>query len=441
MKFITFLEKLCLDTTDVMLKFQYKHWETDFLRFYHSQINYNISKESTSLETTVYKGKKSYSFDISSPNEDKLLQQLELAMAMIDSLPEDPDFVDLEDNKDIAKLSELPNNIQKVNLQEKTTVLEYIANAVKQFDFDIFGTFICNYEQTWQLNSTGLNKYSYSSPIMLELKAVSNKNMVTVLETYGGENWLTFNKEDFCKSLVDKVAVAIQPVVDIEPGDYEVVLSPRCIGEFLSYLSGGMHASTLDQRNSFFEGKVDQQIFPETITLQDDPRNPGMTQCYYNSDGHIYNPMTLIYKGVFQGFVVDNYYSHKTGLTKTGNGGNCLVLEPGDKTLPELIGSIKKGIYISSLHYMNFINYKETSLTGLTRDGTFLIEDGKIVSVVSNLRFTEKISRILENIVALEKDTYVIPFSDNYGEFSIQTVRMPHVKVSKFQITSSTHTI
>ena len=67
-----------------------------------------------------------------------------------------------------------------------------------------------------------------------------------------------------------------------------------------------------------------------------------------------------------------------------------------------MIGSVKRGLYISSLHYMNFINRRETSLTGLTRDGSFLIEDGKITKVVNNLRFTENISDIIKNITDLK---------------------------------------
>ncbi|MCB5248105.1 MAG: metallopeptidase TldD-related protein, partial [Candidatus Cloacimonadales bacterium] len=84
---------------------------------------------------------------------------------------------------------------------------------------------------------------------------------------------------------------------------------------------------------------------------------------------------------------------------------------------------------------------RETSLTGLTRDGTFLIVDGKIKAVVNNLRFTERIARILENVVALENKAYTIPFSDNYDSFSISTTKAPHAKISGFNISSSTKTI
>ena len=129
------------------------------------------------------------------------------------------------------------------------------------------------------------------------------------------------------------------------------------------------------------------------------------------------------------------------GLKKNGNRGNNLVIEKGEINFDNMIKSVKKGLYISSLHYMNFINAKETSVTGLTRDGTFLIEDGKMTKVVNNLRFTEKLTRILENIIEIEDKQYTVPFSDNYGSFSIQSSLAPHVKLSKFKISSSTETI
>ena len=139
--------------------------------------------------------------------------------------------------------------------------------------------------------------------------------------------------------------------------------------------------------------------------------------------------------------MVYNYYGIKFKMKIIGADGECLIMETGDKTKEELIGSIKKGLYISSLHYMNFINRKETSVTGLTRDGTFLIENGKITKVVNNLRFTEKITDIVKGITDIENQSYTIPYSSNYGEFGIYSGKMPHVKVKGFKISSSTRTV
>jgi len=419
----------------------YKTWQTDFLRFFHSQTNYNISKESIAIGVSIYKGKRNYSFNIDNPDAANIDVAVEKALDIIDSLPEDPDFVDIETDLTIAEYSSTVNNILAIPLEQKTKVLQHIADAVRGFNFEIYGTFICNFESTRILNSNGIDKVSTTSPIYLEVKAVHNESQVTVLETFGGEDFSRFDLADFTDRLTQKVRYGCGEIVDVEAGHYDVVLAPRCIAEFVQYLSGSMSAQSLDQKSSYFEDRIDEQVFPEYINITDDPTDPDVITSSYNGDGHIYRPLKLVENGVYRAFMCSNYYAHKTGLPKNGNTGNCLVLKEGDKTLEQMIGSIKYGIYVSSLHYMNFMNVKETSLTGLTRDGTFLIEDGKITKVINNLRFTERITRILKSITMLENRGFTIPFSGNYEFFGIETVKAPHVLVKDFNVTSSTNTI
>ncbi len=441
MSFRDELVNICKDFAELKLVFKYRIWETDFLRFFQSQINYNISKKSISLSTTVHKGKKSYSFRLVNPTKMILLEKIAEAEKIIDKLPDDPDFIDIEDDPTISSEKEKTNNIERISLDKKIEILDEVAKAVTASNFKIFGTFICNYRILYIINSNGLNKREISSPVFLEAKAVSNKNEVTVLEVYGGENFDSFDQDKFIGNLKAKAKAGCGEIVDVEPGEYEVVLAPRCIGEYFMYLESSLSAASLDHKQSFFEGKIGKKVFPENITLSDDPHHPDLINFDYNSDGHIYQKTRFIENGVFKNFIVGNYYGRKLKMKKNGAEGGAIVMETGDKSFDELVGSIKRGLYISSLHYMNFINRKETSLTGLTRDGTFLIENGKITKVVNNLRFTEKISDIINGITDIENQSYTIPYSDNYGEFGIYSAKMPHVKVKGFKISSSTRTI
>jgi PmbA protein len=416
-------------------------WQTDFLRFYQSQTNYNISKSCNSLDVSIYYNKKSYSFSIDQPTNLRIDSSIANVEGIIDNLPEDPDFVDVETDLSVNPLKDIINNIQVVTLDKKICILKAISDAAEQLNFQIYGTFICNYQHSRILNSNGIDKQQSISPIYFEVKAVHNQTLVTVLQTYGGDNLDDFDLKDFIAQLNLKMQFALNPRIDVEPGSFDVILAPRCIAELMQYLSGGMSARSYDQKSSYFEDKINQKVFPDYISVKDDPDEHGIISIDYNNDGHIYRPLALIDKGVFKNFMCSNYYSHKTGLPKNGNNGSCLVLEPGKETLEKLLASVDKGLYISSLHYMNFINEKETSITGLTRDGTFLIEQGKITKVVNNLRFTEKIVSIFENIVSLESKSYSIPFSENYEFFGISCVKSPHVLVKNFNITSSTKTI
>jgi len=435
------LSQLCDQFPDLKISFRLINWETDFLRFFQSMTNYNISKESTSLHTTIYQDKRSYSFTMKDPKIDAVKAKIVEAKEILQKLPADPNFIDLEDDTRKAKVITKKNNIIEIKLEDKTTILQQLADMTAKYKFKIFGTFICNYTIHTTINSNGVDKQEISSPIYFECKAVADANQVTVLEVFGGEDFSLFNLETFEKSLETKIQAACNEVVDVEAGKYKVVLAPRCIGEYLGYLSGSMDASTLDNGQSFFEGKVGEKIFPENITITDSPAEAEMINFSYDYDGHVYEKTPIVEKGVFQNFLVGNYYGRKLDMKKNGGEAKALIMETGDKTLAEMISGIKNGLFISSLHYMNFINPQETSLTGLTRDGTFLIEDGKITKVVNNLRFTVKISDVINGIYAIENRSQTIPFSNNYGEFGIYSTKMPHVAVNDFQITSSTHTI
>lgn len=433
---------LIKDNPELKIEFLFREWETDFLRFFNSQTNYNISKKSIILDVTVCKGKKSLSFSISNPTLEAIEEKFTESLGIIDSVPEDPFFVDLE--KDQRKTEELvkKNNIELLNLEQKIKILKEISEAVKPYKFNIYGTFICNYVISHLINSNGLDKTYYNSPIYFEIKAVSEVNQVTVLESFGSEDASKLNIKNIINSLSEKVKLASTEVVDVEPGEYEVILAPRCIGEYLAYYVGSsMTASSLDRKNTLLEGKLNEKIFPEHITLIDDPKDPFIVNFDYNSEGHLYATTPLIEKGVFKNFLVNNYYSYKTKLEENGAEASCLVMSTGDATLEEMVKSIKNGIYISSLHYMNFINVKESSITGLTRDGSFLIKDGKVTNIMNNLRFTVKISDIISNITQIENKSYTFAMSENYGEFSINAFRMPHVKVKNFKISSSTKTV
>jgi len=417
-------------------------WQTDFLRFYHSETNYNITKSSISTSISLHKDKKNYSFTINNPTTQAVREKIEEALTFIDQLPPDPDFVDLE--TDLRKGAETPkeDNIEKLPLDRKIAILQQFRDAITPFGFDIYGTFICNNEQTYILNSNGVDKKTHTSPFYFEIKAVSNTNEVTVLECIGGEHIERLNVPAMIANLTEKVKVAQGEVVDVEAGDYEVVLAPRCVGDLMMYYTWqGFSAHALNRKDTDLEGKIGQQLYPQSFSLYDSPAHPDVVGSDYSGDGFLHQNLPIFEKGVFKNFLVDCYYAHKLKLTENGNQGDCLVMQTGDTPYADLFKGIKKGLYISSFHYINFINSRETSLTGLTRDGTFLIEDGKITKVVNNLRFTEKISDTINHITAIEDRVYTVPASGNYGNFSIAAVAMPHIRVSEFQISSSTKTV
>ncbi|HAN41253.1 MAG TPA: hypothetical protein DCQ12_05020, partial [Candidatus Cloacimonas sp.] len=237
MDFIAYLKDQLHKHPQLLWVIYEQDWNTDFLRFYRSQTNYNISKSNHSLYLSLYKDQRNYGFTINDPTRAKIDEALKEALDILDKLPPDPDFVDLEDDPTLAEPREVINNIEQVPLQLKTAILNRIAEAVKPHGFDIFGTFICNYGSSRMINSNNLDKSSAGSPIFLEVKAVHKDSEVTVLQNFGGEDFAKFDEEAFTAELLRKIEHCKNPVVDVEAGEYDVILAPRCVAEFVQYLS------------------------------------------------------------------------------------------------------------------------------------------------------------------------------------------------------------
>ncbi len=392
-------------------RFRYLDWETDFLRFYRSQVNYNITKRAVVLSGTVERKKRKFSFPIADPEQ---------AIALLNDLPPDPDFVSFEDDPTRYEYRGFTKAADSAPLSRKLDILEQIAAAADQCGFDIYGTFITLNSDGFLLQSNGLDKRIFVSPLMLDLKAVKRDTGVTVINSFGGTSLDHFSTEFFIADLVRKMEWATLPITDAEPGKYTVILGPQAVHTFLTYLLSGASGEALDNCTSFFEGKEGQLLFPAALTVASRPDHPQLIPFPYNGDGHIAQPLTFIDRGVFREFVMNHYYAHKLKRPKNGSVGvSALVMEQGDTSLEQMIAGVEHCLYISNLHYMNFINRKETSVTGLTRDGTFLIEKGKVTKVVNNLRYTVKITAVFENLAAVGNDQQVVPESENYFEFNI----------------------
>ena len=424
---------------NIKLKLIYKEWQTDFFRFYKSQSNYNITKATTYISIVMEKDKRLYTFSLQEPTNEKLIRAIEENISTLDFLPQDTDFTDFDNDTNEIKTQKKKN--ANITLEKKIEILETIARKTQKFDFDIYGTFITNHQKFCIVNSNGVAKDFEVPAVMLDMKAVSNKNMVTIVEKYGSSDFNSFDLDNFTNNLIEKIKSAQQDIVDVIPGVYTTILSPYATVQFLQYFLYNAMGRTLYSKQSFLEGKLNKKIFPDLISLYDNPYSERLISYPYNEDGRLLNKLPIIENGVLKNFLIDKYFSSILDMPITGNQLSNIEMLSGNNSLQEMIESVENGLYISNIHYMNFINFKETSVTGLTRDGTFLIKNGKLSKVVNNLRFTLKISELFENVTMVENKNYPVPYSTNYNYFEIYSSLVPHIKTEKFHITSSTKTI
>ncbi len=189
--------------------------------------------------------------------------------------------------------------------------------------------------------------------------------------------------------------------VRLEPGKYTVVLEPTAVTDLVSAIGETLSARSAEQGQSFLSKKgggtlVGSKLFPEIITLRTDPTDRRFPTSNWSGGALPAAPITWIDKGVVKNVVYDRYWASKTSKQATP-ASNRLILDGSSSTVADLIKATERGLLVTRFWYIRFVNPQTVQLTGLTRDGLFLIEKGEITKPVMNLRFTESVIRLLQN--------------------------------------------
>lgn len=193
----------------------------------------------------------------------------------------------------------------------------------------------------------------------------------------------------------------------IEPGKYTVILEPAAVSELVGNMMGAFFARSADEGRSFMSKKgggtkLGEKIVDERISLYSDPNHPVVPFSPWSGDGRPQKKIYWIRNGVVENLFYDRYWAEKQGVegAPPPNGG---VIEGGTASVEDLIKDTKKGILVTRLWYIRFVDPQTLLFTGLSRDGTFYIEDGKIAYPIKNMRFNESPIIMLNNLEALGK--------------------------------------
>jgi PmbA protein len=235
---------------------------------------------------------------------------------------------------------------------------------------------------------------------------------------------------------------------ELEPGRYRAVLEPYALSELLYYFSfDALNALALLEERSYFAGRVGERVFDPKVTLVDDGLSEAGLPRAFDFEGTPKQRVALIEEGVIRGPVWDRATAARAGRESTGHGlpagsrsfgalAANLALAPGEAEstddLAELVGD---GIYITRLHYLGIVNPREAVITGMTRDGTFRIKDGKVAEPLANLRFTVAIPDVLGDVPGLTRQTRLVNQSDFYDERWAYGNRMPALATGSFNVT------
>jgi PmbA protein len=225
----------------------------------------------------------------------------------------------------------------------------------------------------------------------------------------------------------------------LDPGIYPVVLEPAATGTLTSFLGWtGFGGKDFIEGRSCLSGKQGKQVAEASISIWDDGTDPRTIGVPFDFEGEPKRRVDLIRQGVFLDAVFDRRTAKRAGR-EAGSTGHALpapnpegpfplhlFMEEGNASIDDMVAATDRGLLVTRFHYTNVVNPIESSITGMTRDGTFLIERGKIVGPVMNLRFTQSILEALSNVSMVGTPAAL------QSEFFFSASRVPPLKIDAF---------
>jgi PmbA protein len=236
--------------------------------------------------------------------------------------------------------------------------------------------------------------------------------------------------------------------VEIEAGTHAAVLEPYAFSELLWYFGfSSLNALACLEGRSYFSGRIGEKVFHESFTLVDDGLAPRGLPKAFDFEGVPKQRVTIVEEGVAKDVVWDRRTAERAGEGRTSTGHALsapaqgfgplplnLSVAGGDATRDELVERVGEGIYVTRLHYLGVVDPREGIITGMTRDGTFQIEGGKVSKPLVNLRFTTSFPKLVESLVGLGKDVELVNRSDFYDERYPFGTLVPAVATEAFTI-------
>ena len=265
---------------------------------------------------------------------------------------------------------------------------------------------------------------------------------LTVRSTDGtGSGWAAADHPDFAQLDVrrlaeratEKARLSMNPVA-IEPGRYTVILEPQAVGDLVQLVANYANARQTDEGRSPFVkkgggNKVGEKVADARVTLYSDPADPQLLGRPWDGDGLPLGRQVWIENGVLRQLYYSRFWAKKQGKSATG-APSSLKMAGGQGTVDDLVKGTQRGVLVTRLWYLREVDPRTILYTGLTRDGTFLVENGKVTKALRNFRFNESPLFLLNNIEGLGRAERLA------GTEQGGNVVMPAIKARDFNFTS-----
>ncbi len=373
-------------------------------RFANNRINQNVVEANALVNVRAVVGKRQGVASTNRLDDESLHACCEAAIAAARIAPEDPAFPGLPTPSPVELVERACETTRAFDAEARAHAVADIVEQSRERGLTVAGKVRAAEHVLAVANSHGIDVGS----------AITGAQATVLSMGESGSGWTSWLSRDASEMRAadlgrDAAELALRSAnpTNLEPGIHPVVLAPEAVADimdFLGYL--GFSAKAFEEGRSFLSNHLEDQIMHYLISIVDDALAPHAMGATFDYEGSPKRRTVLIEDGVGVQPVTDSYWAEKSGWPNSGHalpapnpwGPMPLNLEmlPGEGSLDDLVSAVSHGVYVTRFHYVNVEDPVPVTLTGMTRDGTFLIENGVITRPLKNLRFTQSMIEALK---------------------------------------------
>jgi PmbA protein len=431
-QFITgLLERSSAEQTEVMVT----EWDSALTRFANNGIHQNVAERDATVRVRVVKDGKTGVASINQLNEAAAQNVLKRAIAIAELQPRS-EVVPMPAPAPARPVEAWSDATAAVTPEERADFVGAICTKAARAGLKAFGAYSTSAGQLAIANSHGV--YHQQRSTQATVNSVVMGDAGSGYADRGAIDVSELDRDELATEVIEK-AQRNQNAQPVEPGIYEVVLEEYAVAEMLEFMSFiGFGALSVQEERSFM--RLGERITGEEVTIWDDGLDRTGIPASFDFEGVPKQRVELITRGVASGLVYDMQTAARDKRQSTGHGLPApntegpfavnLFMKPGGTAKTDLVRDIKRGIWVTRFWYVRVVEPKQSVITGMTREGTFLIENGQITRPVKDLRFTQSILEALNGTLAISRSTK-LQVSEYLG-----ASRVPAVRLKAFTFTS-----
>jgi PmbA protein len=415
--------------------------DSQLTRFANSYIHQNVAERDVHVRVRAVVGKRIGVASTNNLSVESLEKVVETALEVAKLQLENPDFVSLPEPAPISEVRAFSEATANFTPEARARAVGGICRRAVENNLVASGAFSTGVQEIAVANSLGV--LAYFPTTLADLKTVIMSDDSSGYGASVAWDVERIDAEAVGAEAVDKALRSRNPR-EIAPGRYTVILEEYATEDILEMLSYvGLGALSVQEGRSFMCDRFGEQIVGSAISLWDDGLDSRGLPLPFDFEGVPKSRVSLIENGIAVNVVYDSYTAGKEGKASTGHGLPApntfgpipfnMFMAPGQATLEEMIASTEWGVLVTRFWYTRPVHPKLAIITGMTRDGTFLIEKGEVAHPVKNLRFTQSYLDALSSVEMVGRTTKLIR-----SDFELNGNHVPALKLGEFEFTGAT---